>query len=429
MNQSKTQKNKNSGFADAYLEKSVRGKQLIESPPDNNLKYIVVIPAFDESGLIGSLDSLFNCDRITPGIEVIIVINYPYGSDDITVKKNLRILEEGKAWAKIKSQPGKKFYFLVACPPDKKNSGVGFARKTGMDEAVSRFNETGRNDGIILSLDADARVDKNYFTAIDIFHRKNEGTDGFNIYYEHPLQGGFEDEIYEAVAQYELHLRYYVQSLRHSGHPNAFHTVGSSFGVKAQVYCEQGGMNKRQAGEDFYFLQKIFDLGNFSECNTTRVFPSPRPSERVVFGTGPVVKKYLETKEELCTNHPGLFEILGSFLHSSGSFYQFTLKNDFRFIDEYHPLLKRFLLNYGIKNKFREIAGNSSGQKAFTKRFFRWFNMFMALKFLNHGKSHFADIPVTKAAEILLRKNKSEVPSDLNAKTLLEIYRKTDRSK
>ena len=57
----------------------------------------------------------------------------------------------------------------------------------------------------------------------------------------------------------------------------------------------QGGMNKRQAGEDFYFLHKIIPLGHFGEINTTRVIPSPRPSDRVPFGTGRAVRDYLAT--------------------------------------------------------------------------------------------------------------------------------------
>ena len=64
-------------------------------------------------------------------------------------------------------------------------------------------------------------------------------------------------------------------------------------------------MNRKKAGEDFYFLQKLFDAGHFSECNTTRVIPSPRPSDRVIFGTGPAIREYLETAVSL-TFHPGL---------------------------------------------------------------------------------------------------------------------------
>ena len=37
-----------------------------------------------------------------------------------------------------------------------KDAGVGLARKTGMDEALYRFNMLGKPEGIILSYDADS---------------------------------------------------------------------------------------------------------------------------------------------------------------------------------------------------------------------------------------------------------------------------------
>lgn len=422
MNRNKNQ-NKISGFADRYLERSVPAGEFIEDPPDKNLKYIVVIPAFNESGLIKSLDSLFMCNDIPEGIEVITVINSPWEADNASSQLNQKIKEEAEEWAKLHNTGQKKFYFILQDAPDPKNSGVGFARKTGMDEAIRRFNERGKPDGIILSLDADVVVEKNYFQAIDTHLRKNIDTDGFNIRFEHPLDGEMDEKIYEAIAQYELHLRYYVQSLRHAGHPNAYHTVGSAFGVRADVYCKQGGMNKRQAGEDFYFLQKIFDLGNFSECNLTSIIPSPRPSNRVPFGTGPVVEDFLKEEKELTTNHPELFEILKDFLSQTPVIYERTTISDFAFLDNLHPLLTNFFRMNSIEQKLMEIRNNSSGKEPFIKRFYRWFNMFRVLKFLNYSKKEFHDIPVTEAAKIFLMQEGISYKSGAQTKDLLKIYR------
>ena len=89
----------------------------------------------------------------------------------------------------------------------------------------------------------------------------NPRSPGCSIYFEHPLHGPLEPKVYEAIAAYELHLRYYVQALRYAAFPYAHHTIGSSMAVRADAYAKQGGMNKRQAGEDFYFLHKIIPLG------------------------------------------------------------------------------------------------------------------------------------------------------------------------
>jgi hypothetical protein len=129
--------------------------------------------------------------------------------------------------------------------------------------------------------------------SIERHFEKNPRSPGCSIYFEHPLDGPLDVKVYEAIAAYELHLRYYVHGLRYAGFPHAHHTIGSCMAVRADVYKQQGGMNKRKAGEDFYFLQKIFPLGAFTELTDTTVNPSPRGSDRVPFGTGKAVQAHL----------------------------------------------------------------------------------------------------------------------------------------
>ena len=62
---------------------------------------------------------------------------------------------------------------------------------------------------------------------------------GCTIYFEHPIEGDeYPPEVYDAIIQYELYLRYYLQALRYTGYPYATHTVGSCFAVKASVYAK-----------------------------------------------------------------------------------------------------------------------------------------------------------------------------------------------
>ena len=179
----------------------------------------------------------------------------------------------------------------------KKHAGVGLARKIGMDEAVDRFEQINNKEGVIVCFDADSKCDSNYLEEVYRSFSDNPEAPGASIYYEHPLKGeGFEEDIYQGIIQYELFLRYYRQAFKFTRHPQAFHTVGSSMAVKTWAYQKQSGMNKKKAGEDFYFLQKIIQLGNFMEINTTRVIPSPRTSDRVPFGTGRSMLEYLEGK-------------------------------------------------------------------------------------------------------------------------------------
>jgi hypothetical protein len=64
-------------------------------------------------------------------------------------------------------------------------------------------------------------------------------------------------------------------------------------------------MSRRQAGEDFYFIQKVAMQGRYGECRTTRVHPSPRPSDRVPFGTGPDIARQIGNRPlDASAKHP-----------------------------------------------------------------------------------------------------------------------------
>ena len=163
-----------------------------------------------------------------------------------------------------------------------------------MDEAVFRFFDANSQGGIICSFDADSVCDKNYFLEIEKAIQRDPPPGAGSIYFEHPVSGDtFPSEVYEGITLYELHLRYFIQALRYIGFPYVHHTVGSAFFVSTDTYVKVGGMNRRKAGEDFYFLQKIMPDVNYIDLNTTRIQPSPRPSKRVPFGTGPWIEKYL----------------------------------------------------------------------------------------------------------------------------------------
>ncbi|MCF8379373.1 MAG: hypothetical protein K9H49_07335 [Bacteroidales bacterium] len=414
-------------FADRYLSKQSIENGLIKENPAEDLKFILIIPSYNESGLIKSLDSLYNTLPTESSVEIIVNINWPeYASAEI-VNQSQILYELALEWATQHSTEKKKFFIILSPSLPKKHAGVGLARKIAMDEAIFRFNTLDKPDGIICSFDADSLCDADYFQKTDLHYKHNPATDGCSIYFEHPISGHeFSAEVYQGIIQYELHLRYYLQAFRYAGHPHCFHTVGSSFSVRADAYCREGGMNRKKAGEDFYFLQKIFDLGNFSECNTTRVIPSPRPSDRVPFGTGKVITEFIESGNSLQSYNFKLFLELKEFI-------EYILKSD-PFTPQYKKELK-IAIPFALSEYFKtidfepileEIISNSSGEKSFRKRFFRWFNMFRIMKFLNFGRTIFPDVAVSEAAtELLKLKNINHL--ETNSEILLKIYRDMER--
>jgi hypothetical protein len=325
---------------------------------------------------------------------------------------------------------GKIRYYLaeVGFIPRKK-AGVGYARKAGMDEAVRRFLRAGQEDGIIISFDADTNCDPDYLIAIEDHFQLNPSTDGCSVYFEHPLEGmEFPPQVYKAITQYELHMRYYLHAVKYSGFPNAFYTVGSAFAVRATSYCRQGGMNIRQAGEDFYFLQKFFDLGNFTDLPDTRVCPSPRPSLRVPFGTGKAIDHLITSGISLESYNPEIFDVLKIFFSEVQHFYrQISLYGDIN-LSEINPTLLKFLEEAGFREELMNIYKNSGSQSAFTKRFYRYFNMFRILKFAKYARKSYPDKSVGECAMSIMQRTGMRIKPGMSEKEMLMEFRRKDRN-
>ena len=412
-------------YAISYLEKHTKGNSYIKAKPVAGLKYIVTIPAYLETSLIESLVSLFSCTPPASPVETIIVFNWPENETSENISLSKRIIANTISWIDNHIADWISFHFIILPNVPKRIAGVGYARKTGMDEAIRRFIQAGQKDGIILSFDGDSICDTNYFISIESHFLQNHDTDGCSIYFEHPYEGDiFPEIVYKGIVEYELHLRYYLNCLRNTGFPNAFYTVGSAFAIRASSYCKQGGMNTRKAGEDFYFLQKFFDLGTFSELNTTRVIPSPRPSSRVPFGTGASITNFMQGENVILSYNPYSFEILKRFFEILPNLFD---DNCVHLINKIDATLGFFLENCGFYLSLEEIRQNSSDYNSFRKRFFRYFNMFRILKFLNYAKLNYPDLPILKCAEIYLKKEGNNEIVNNDSKILLEIFRHSDR--
>lgn len=169
-----------------------------------------------------------------------------------------------------------------------KVGGVGMARKIGLDKAISLFDS---NDdiGLLYCLDADTVVENNYLAAVKLFFTQEQST-AAHVSFAH--QEAEEESLQAAIICYEIFLRYYVFGLQYAGSPYAFHTIGSTIICTIDGYAAVRGMNNRQAGEDFYFLNKLAKLDGVRSIRSTTVYPSARSSTRVPFGTGKAIMKY-----------------------------------------------------------------------------------------------------------------------------------------
>lgn len=415
-----------------YLKKYAVRSALIDDAPHPELGIVVVIPAHNEKEIDLTLNSLYSCERPACAVEIIILINGSVKSSRAAIAQNLDTYELCVSWARQHGDERFRIIPILENDLPKKHAGVGLARKIGMDEAVYRLESTGKQDGIIACFDADSTCAPNYLVEIEKHFQDNSKSPGCSIKFAHPLFGTkYEAHTYLGIAYYELHLRYYNQAMRACGYPNAYHTVGSSMAVRSTAYQKQGGMNKRQAGEDFYFLHKIIALGNFTELNETCVYPSPRSSDRVPFGTGKAIGDFLKAPQKgYFTYSLEAFRYLQVFFKCIPEFYL----SDTRLVQQGGVLpyvLIDFLSAYFFDERIEEIRKNSSNINSFTKRFYQWFNAFMILKFVHFVRDNaHPNVRVEKASLELLRaigyKKVSQIKS-LNE--LVEVYRKLDQDK
>ena len=413
-------------FAKAYLDKVSLDPQIDGQLPSPDLRLVIAIPASDEPDIMKTLHALRECFTPEGDVELILVLNSAESAPDEVIVQNL--VTEKEIHGFINDYTDQKFRVLCTNRPGirDKEAGAGFARKMAMDHALSRFNKLDRPDGIIISMDADTLCDPNYLFEVEKHFRSNPLSKACSVYFEHPLGGSdFPDRVYLGITEYELHMRYYIEALRFAGHPHAYHTVGSAFCVRAGIYASQGGMNKRPAGEDFYFLQKVIPLGNYHELNSSCIIPSPRPSRRVAFGTGPVVSKFLSGQiESLESYDPNAFHDLREFFSGIHLLYSGSMSEIKALYDSW-PESIRIDLEKEFFSRLVEIRGNSAREETFYKRFFRWFNMFRTLKYLNFiHQEYYSRIPVKEAVDQFLKNQGKGTKTGSDAKDLLIYFRK-----
>lgn len=399
--------------------------QLIDTEPNNNLGIIVIIPVYNEPEIKDTLYSILKANKTKQAVEIIILINNKKTTCDIVKQQNIKTFNELKSWSSKYSNSELAFHILLSDNMPEKHAGVGMARKMAMDEAIFRFNKIDKYNGIIVSLDADTTISDNYLQKMEYEFAKNTKLNVVLPCFKHSLKNLSDTET-NAIIQYELYLRYFKLALKYTGFPYAYHTIGSAFAVRALAYVKQGGMNRKQGGEDFYFLHKIFQLGQTTELYSATVFPSGRVSDRVPFGTGPAVANIIKSGY-LQTYQPLLFtdlKVLFSKIHVLFNAGNKAILDIYKYLPN---SLKNFMPYSEFQKKIIEINANSSSIKTFKQRFFVWFNAFKIIKYLNFSKQTYIDMPINKAVVDFLQMLKQKSFAEKSNKQLLNLLIKIEQ--
>ncbi|HKJ05547.1 MAG TPA: glycosyltransferase [Geopsychrobacteraceae bacterium] len=355
-----------------YLRKrAVSGPWNLDGPATGNFDACIVIPALNEhDSLPETLKSLSrNLNTFLSRTLIIIVVNNR--ADAATSAKDgnaktLTLLNLGLednlqlAWADASSHG-------LELPS---GQGVGLARKIGFDLALTRLNWAGKP--FLVSLDADTLVDPCYLSALfEHFNKCTQG--GAVIPFRHCTT---ETHAYEqAIRRYELYLRSYCYGLKLAGSPYAYTSIGSAFACTADAYIQAGGMNRRLAGEDFYFLQQLCKTSGVAEVQGALVYPSPRKSDRVPFGTGRALALQVDsgiTPYTFCNKSS--FMLLKNWLEMIKRKWQSSPSDIVQYSHDIDVRLYSFLKKLNFSNNWKLLQSNHSEQRQFLRSFHCWFD-------------------------------------------------------
>ncbi|MGL4987056.1 MAG: glycosyltransferase [Treponemataceae bacterium] len=377
---------------DRYIKRSTQKTKIFYTEYLKNdfplFDLAVIIPAYDEyPTFFKTIFSLEQAYLITPNkkIALIIVINNTESDKNSIKENNLQLLQE------LANYSSEFFIIPIDCAsqnktlPEKK--GVGLARKIGMDFAIEI------NCPILASMDADTLVEKNYFFSIfDLFSKKNLQKPFFALT-DFTHQKAPDTQEQQAILFYENYLKNNSYNLQKTGYPYFPIALGPTLVCTAFAYVEAGGMNMRNAGEDFYFLQKLLKSNILSHENLffslkTCVHPSSRISKRVPFGTGRVVAQYLESGKIKKINEKNyqILEVLLIFFKQISN----NLSEDkIDFTEIHFKKLPSILQEFLQKENFLKVSENlfkNNKNSNLYKAFLIWFDGLKAIQLF-----HFLD--------------------------------------
>ena len=420
-----------------YTEKHSLKTWELQNKTNKKFELAVVIPAINEFKNVKILLDFLGKNNNKEKVIIIFVVNNLKSSSKEVKTDNLNLLNYLKKLEK-NNKYGLNISFIDASSSGnelpEKDGGVGLARKIGMDAALEVLNYNTPKKKIIAALDADCQVQNNYFSEI-ISQINTKNFSAAYINFSHILPENWENK--SAILNYEIFLRYYVLGLKFANSPYAIHTIGSTMVVDFKSYIKVGGMNKRKAGEDFYFMEKLAKVININKIDSTTVYPSARSSWRVPFGTGQRVGRFLLRKQnEYLLYSPESFKILKEWLDIFNSDNILTSEE---YLDNAKGI-NESLYNFLQLNKFYEnwnkILKNSKSDMQIKLQKKLWFDGFKTLKLIHYLRDNaYPEINMFDAVDELLSllnvkidiKRKDTIPSISKQIRYLELLRETEK--
>lgn len=184
--------------------------------------------------------------------------------------------------------------------------------------------------------------------------------------------------------------------------------MGSTLAIHAEHYAKVRGFPKRNAGEDFYILNKLRKTGTIVSLNEPVITVAARISNRTPFGTGAALSQIMQLEDaerDYVFYHPKVFALLREFLNSLPDIYRhLQTKNadsDTIFNIVENEKLLHALQELNVDNGIKHAIKHSKTLEGFLKHMHDWFDAFRTLK-LVHGlrDAHYPSINITELREL-----------------------------
>jgi len=369
--------------AQRYLSRNgVRGPWRLDGETRSDFRGAIVIPSLAEGDrLFATLRSLSdNPPEWTNRFQIVVVCNHGEQADRQDRLQNEVDLARLNDYAQGASL---NLAWIDAASPGLEvpthRAGVGFARKLGMDLALQSLDWS--RDPLLVGLDADTLVEANYLQTIDR-HFLLSAKGAAVLPYRHQPGDDFDQQA--AIDRYELFLRSYVYGLRLAGSPYAFNAVGSAMACRASAYVRCGGMNSRKAGEDFYFLQKLAKTDGIDLLSGTIVYPEPRVSQRVPFGTGRSMARILAGDRQGVLFYPAVvFRILSDWLKIVEDNLSVDAEQVLSLATEVSPVLASYLHQLDWRAVWPRMQKTHPRHTQLQQAFHVWFDGFRSLRLIH----------------------------------------------
>ena len=260
------------------------GKQVLQT-----FEHVLVIPAYGEGPCLDQAIASIPC-LDDQSVLAVVVINEREDSCEMVRTSNRSSLQRLRQYyanqqaladdAYLCETPFGAMVLLQVTLP--KDQGVGLARKLGGDFAFGAWSAGKIRSPWMHCTDADVQLPPDYFGVLQSLDSAGAVSAMVRRFRHYAV----DDVPQQHMQIYDAWLRLHVLGLHWAGSPYGFHCIGSTISVQMSSYASVRGFPKRNAAEDFYFLNKLAKLGSITSVAGAPIQIAARVSQRVPFGTG-----------------------------------------------------------------------------------------------------------------------------------------------